>query len=145
MSANIDARRELIEKIEAQGLPSGGGPLPIVSLEDFFLGNSDYASIGCNLSNSPGPQAFFKKLRAIRSHDSVQDIFVEVNEVVKDDPETWPFSDRIYVLSSSTVDQVRSWLAPLEPDDVSEGWANGEPLIAPSLRPGVKVYAAWWD
>jgi hypothetical protein len=138
-------RNNLIEKIEAQGFPPVGGPLPIVSLEDFFLGNSDYGSIGCNLPSCPGPEAFLKTLKAIRSHDSVQDVLVEVNEVVKEDPQTWPFSDRIYVLSSSPVDQVRSWLAPLEPDEVSEGWANGKPSVAPSLKPGVKVYAAWWD
>jgi hypothetical protein len=55
-----DSRRELIRKLQAQGLPSSEAPLPVVSLEDFFLGNSDYGSIGCNLSNNPGPQVFFK-------------------------------------------------------------------------------------
>ena len=141
----MDLRAELIKKIQAQELQSSVGALPVVSLEDFFVGNSDYGSIGCNLPNSPGPQGFFKTLKNVRDNDSVQDILVEVDEVVEDDPETWPFSDRVYVLSAALLDEVRSWLAPLEPDEVSEGWENGVPLVAPLLKPGVKVYAAWWD
>ncbi len=124
----MDLRNKLIEKIEAQGFP--------------FQGNSDYGSIGCNLPNCPGPQVFFNTLRAVNGHDSVQDVLVEVNEVFKEDSQTWPFSNRIYVLSSATIDQARSWLAPLEPDEISEGWANSLPSVAPSLKPGVKVYAA---
>jgi len=141
----MDLRIKLIEKIQAQGPPLPEGPRPVVSLEDFFLGNSDYGSIGCNLPNCPGPQTFFKTLDAIRDNDSVQDILVEVNEIVEEDPLTWPFSDRIYVLSSVRVDQVRAWLAQLAPDEVTEGWANGTPSAAPPLKPGVRVYAAWWD
>jgi hypothetical protein len=139
-----DLRRELIRKVQAQGLPSSEAPLPVVSLEDFFLGNSDCGSIGCNLSNNPGPQVFFKSLKAVRDDDSVQEILVEVNEIVED-AQTWPFADRVYLLSSAAIDQVRSWLMPLRPDEVSEGWANGIPPAAPALKPGVKVYAAWWD
>jgi hypothetical protein len=141
----MDLRNELIKKIRAQALPPADGPLPIVCLEDFFVGNSDYGSIGCNLPNNPGPQLFFTKLKAIRDDNSVQDILVEVNEVVEEDPQAWPFSDRIYVLSSTSDDQVRGWLMPLEPDEISVGWANGTPPAAPVLKPGVKVYAAWWD
>src|SRR5665213_832676 len=133
--SDMDLRNKLIEKIEAQGFPSGEGPLPVVSLDDFFLGNSDYGSIGCDLPNCPGPQVFFNKLRAISGHDSVQDVLVEVNEVFKGDPQTWPFSNRIYVLSSAPIEQVRSWMAPLEPDEISEGWANGFPSVAPGLKP----------
>ena len=110
-----DLRRELIRKVQAQGLQSAEGPLPVVSLEDFFLGNSDYGSIGCNLSNNPGPLAFFESLKAVRDDDSVQEILVEVNEIVEN-AQTWPFADRVYLLSS-----------------------------APALKPGVTVYAAWWD
>lgn len=87
---------------------------------------------------------FYETLRKIRDDPSVQDVVVEVNEVV-DDPQTWPFSDRVYILSSASVGDVRAWLSPLRPDDVTEGWANDTPPAAPSPRLGVKVYAAWWD
>ena len=141
----MDIRNELIKKIRAQELLCAQGSRPVVSLEDFFSGNFDYGSIGCNLAISPGPQGFFNILKAIRDNDSVQDVLVEVNEVVEDYPQTWPFADRIYVLSSASANEVRAWLAPLEPDDLSEGWANGTPPAVPVLKSGVKVYAAWWD
>ena len=60
----MDYRRELIEKLKRIGLPSHGTPPPVVSLEDFFVGNEDYGSIGCNLTEHPGPQFFFERLRA---------------------------------------------------------------------------------
>jgi hypothetical protein len=116
----------------------------VVSIEDFFYGNSDYGSIGCNLSNHRGPQFFFEILLGIRDRAEVQDVLVEINEVTAD-PQTWPFSDRVYVLSSATVDDVRSWIEPLQPDDVTMGWAHGTPPSAPELTPGFQVYSAWWD
>jgi hypothetical protein len=45
----MNARKNLTAKLRAQGLPSPDRPLPIVPLEDFFAGNNDYGSIGCNL------------------------------------------------------------------------------------------------
>lgn len=68
----MDARTNLIAKIKAQGLPSADRPLPIVSLEDFFTGNNEYGSIGCNLADHPGPQLFFKVLKEIRARSTVQ-------------------------------------------------------------------------
>ena len=133
----------MISKVQEQRLPDSKA-LPVVSLDEFFSGNSDYGSIGCNLPEHPGLSRFFAVLTETRERPSVQDVLVEVNEIVSD-PQSWPFSDRVYVLSSATLDEVRSWLVSLQPDDVTEGWANGVPLAAPSLSTGMKVYAAWWD
>jgi hypothetical protein len=140
----MDPRLELITKVRDLELLSATSGLPVVSLEDFFQGNSDVGSIGCNLIPHPGPQFFFEVLKAVRGNAMVQDVLVEVNEIVND-PETWPFSDRVYVLSSATADDIRSWLKTLQPDDVTEGWANGTPPGAPAPKPGVKVYSVWWD
>ncbi|MGD1097771.1 MAG: hypothetical protein ABSB35_38005 [Bryobacteraceae bacterium] len=87
----MDLRSTLIRKIQAQGSPASGARPPVVSLEDFFVGNLDHGSIGCNLRNSPGPEAFFGALRSIRGNESVQDVLVEVNEVIEGDTENGPF------------------------------------------------------
>lgn len=141
----MNTRDELIKKINDQGHQSPESPLPVVSLEDFFIGNSDYGSIGANLSNHPGPQAFYEILKSIRAKPTVQDILVEINEVVETDSQVWPFSDRVYVLSSASIEEIRAWLNSLQPDEVTEDWAKGKPPAAPSLKPGIKIYAAWWD
>lgn len=140
----MDQRLQLIRKIGAQKVPEARGVLPVVRLEDFFDGNSDCGSIGCNLTDHPGPQAFFDVLRKVRDDVTVQDVLIEINEVV-DDPHTWPFSDRVYILSSAAIEDIQAWLRPLRPDEVTEGWAYEKPPAAPAPNPGVKVYAAWWD
>jgi hypothetical protein len=140
----VDARTNLIAKLRVQGLPSPDRPLPIVPLEDFFAGNDDYGSIGCNLANHPGPQAFFKALKEIRDRPAVQ-VLVEINEVVEEGPQTWPFSDRVYILTSDSPEHVKEWVAKLQPDEVAPGWANGLPANAPVLQKGMEVYAIWLD
>jgi hypothetical protein len=142
----MDRRQTLIEKLRQVGLPSPGRPLPVVSLEDFFVGNEDYGSIGCNLSEHPGPRFFFEKLMEVRARPGVQDVLVEINEVEESDESMWPFSDRVYVLTSAAKEEVEGWVAALMPDEVEEGFGYGAPpASAPGLGKGVKVYGVWWD
>lgn len=145
-------RRELVKKIRLQGFRSAEGvfpsfdeePLPIVSLEDFFEGNTDYGSIGCNLIEHPGPQAFYSHLLSLRSRSDVQDVLVEIYEI-EEDSNTWPFSERIYILTSASAKDVAEWLKPLAPDEIEEGYFLGKPPTAPRLWEAMQVFAAWWD
>ena len=143
----MDPRRRalLIEAIQRQGLPNPRTPLPVVVLEAFFEGNDDPGSIGCNLEPHPGVDAFYRILREIRARPDVQDVFVEVSEVMETDESTWPFSERIFLLTSAPQSEVELWLTPLQPDDVGEGYPLGMPTAAPPLGPGMHVYSAWWD
>jgi hypothetical protein len=142
----MDYRRKLIERIKLLGLPSPGKPLPLVSLEDFFYGNEDYGSIGCNIPEHPGPQVFFEILKRIRLRDDVQDVLVEINEVEESDETMWPFADRVYILTSGSKEEVEGWAAPLMPDEIEEGYAYGEHTAsAPALKQGMKIYSVWWD
>ncbi|MGO8672033.1 MAG: hypothetical protein ACLQVD_11780 [Capsulimonadaceae bacterium] len=144
---NLAKRTQLVEKLRASGaledLGNHEAPPPVVALEDFFDGNDDIGSIGCNLDEHPGPQAFFATLRDIRQKPGVQDVLVEILEV--EDGE-WPFSDRVYVLSSAPLDTVEEWFDPLQPDEVTEGipW-NRPPRGLPEPAPKMTVYSAWWD
>lgn len=45
---DLERRAKLIETIKKQGMTSGEGPMPVVTLEEFFTGNDDPGSIGCN-------------------------------------------------------------------------------------------------
>ena len=138
-------RKELIERIKQRGLPSPDRPMPLVTLEEFFVGNDDYGSIGCNLTPMLGPRFFYERLKFIRSQANVQDVLVEVAEVVEEDPATWPFAARVYVFTDGTAEDVEHWTAPLKPDPIEEGFANGRPDGAPELKPGYKCYGVWWD
>lgn len=136
-------RKQLVEKIYAQGYPVAK-TAPIVTLEDFFEGNNDEGSIGCNLMGHPGVEKFYHVLLSIRNKDNVQDVLVEIMEV-EDDEEYWAFSERIYVITSVDESLLGSWVRDLEPSDIDEGYAFGEPPNAPSLLPEYKVYSIWWD
>jgi hypothetical protein len=145
MKVSVNKRDTLIKKIRSQGLPSFSDPLPVVSLEDFFEGNEDYGSIGCNLLEHPSPQRFFEHLLAIRSRSDVQDVLIEIFEVEESDSTIWPFSERVYVLTSASTEDVADWMKPLEPDEIEVGYFQDKPPAAPELREGMRVYAAWWD
>ena len=139
-----DPRLALIAAVQGQGLADDGAPYPVVSLEAFFTGNTDLGSLGCNLTKHPGLPIFFETLAAIRKRPEVQSVLVEISEADPEDT-NWPFSERVYIITSASAPQVQSWVAPLQPSEVSSGWANGVPPAAPELRPGMGVVAAWWD
>jgi hypothetical protein len=138
-------RQVLIEKIRRQSDQSDlDTPSPVVSLEDFFEGNQDLGSLGCNLIEHPGTDGFYRVLSDVRSRADVQDVLVEIYEIMEGEDE-WPFSERVYILTSASPGDVLVWLASLEPSEIEEGWAGQAPPAAPALQAGMRVLAAWWD
>ena len=92
---------ELHAEISRQGgYDHGAGPEPVVSLELFFDGNEDPASIGCNLSDHPGPARFYEVLSTIRDRPEVHSVWVGVSDVIE--PDDWPFSDHVYVVTTAS-------------------------------------------
>jgi len=133
----------LLSRIREQGFPEDGAR-PVVTLEEFFEGNDDLGSIGCNLTEHPGPQRFYAVLRDVRGRGDVQDVLVAITEDMGDDE--WPFSDSIYVVTSASREQVAQWVAELQPDPLGgEGYFPTAPGAAPALKPGFRVYTLWWD
>jgi hypothetical protein len=131
----------LLASIRAQ---ESGSSRPVVSLEEFFEGNTSVASMGCNLSPHPGIATFYAVLRSIRDRDDVQDVLVGIAEDMGDTE--WPFSDSVYVLTRAQPDEVERWAAQLEPDpNASEGYHPGAPTNAPALLPDHRVVTLWWD
>ena len=55
---DVSRRNRLVEKLKVKQTQVGQNPGPTVSLEDFFEGNDDLGSIGCNLSAHPGVDVF---------------------------------------------------------------------------------------
>ncbi|MBO9128519.1 hypothetical protein [Bacillus sp. 165] len=136
-------RKKLKEIIYAQGYPNAEAA-PIVNLEDFFEGNTDEGSIGCNLLDHPGIKKFYDVLINIREKANVQGVFVEIMEM-EDGVDYWAFSERVYILTNAENSSVEEWVTDLEPSEVDEGYAFGVPEIAPKLFEGYKVYSVWWD
>ena len=116
----------------------------LLSLEDFFEGNEDEGSIGCNLVPYPGLDQFYSVLKSIRAREDVQDVLVEINCI--DDEFSWPFSESIWILSKASEAEVMEWMKPLQPDEIWQGWGEaGKPGAGPDPGEGVSVYGLWWD
>lgn len=144
----MNYREALLKKLESFDFGMNGQAMPVVSLEDFFIGNDEESSIGCNLLNHPGLSFFFKTLMSIRNKNNVQDVLIEITDIdtLKEPYNEWAFSDRIYVISSASLEQVKDWLRYLSPNEVGEGWAISKPHPnAPTLLNDYKIYSAWWD
>ena len=136
-------RENLIAKIVAQN-PPGELREIVVSLEDFFTGNIDRGSIGCNLGEKQPPVAEFeRRLREIRSKPNVQDVLVRICDY--NDPTSWPYTDTVYIITSAPPEEVKKWVSPLLPDEVHADWMYGKPPAAPEAKPGMIPYSVWWD
>ena len=137
-------RQQLRLKIRQQ--ESEGHDNPIVSLDDFFVGNEDAGSIGCNTSPPLTQTDFYQKLKEIHSLASVSEIWVEISDAEENNPEplTWPFSDRIFIFTSATQEEVAQWLEPLQVDEMNSDYINSR-LNSIKLEAGMKIYQAWWD
>lgn len=134
----------ITQRVTRLGHPdSPGTPVPLLSVSEFFDGNDCIGSIGCNLAGQPSPDKFYCLFKSIAARPDVRDIRVAIT--MFDDPD-WPFSDTVFVMTSATNDEVKSWFPDeLAPDVVEE--ANPlntrfEPYEVPA---GVRAVACWWD
>jgi hypothetical protein len=102
---DMQKRNALLRKVGDVNYKQNG--LVLVTLEEFFDGNDDPGSIWPNLANEPIPAEVFKVLKAIRSRKEVVDVRILVTQFdgVEDE---WPFSDTVFVITSSTKEEVQS-------------------------------------
>lgn len=126
-------KQELLDQPEPQ----------IVPIERFFDGNDDIGSIGCNLIEHPGIDAFRDIFHTLAQRPDVEVIYAQISEL---DPgeDSWPFTDVVLVGGSISADELRSIVAPLQPDEVGPAAAFGPPKSV-IQRHGNQVLTVWWD
>jgi hypothetical protein len=140
----MNSLQRISERVNRLGSPDNPEtPRPLLTLEEFFEGNEVIGSIGCNLPGAPTPQQMYAVLKVISKRSDVKDVRVQITAF--DDPD-WPFSDTVHIMTSASTDEVGSWFdEDLAPDDVWEGFQQGqvyEPYVVPM---GSKVITCWWD
>jgi hypothetical protein len=98
------------------GPDSYGQAVPIV---EFFDGNDDLGSIGCNLAPPPGVDAFREVLTGVLRRPDVEAVYAQISEL---DPgeESWPFTDTVLVAGKISAVDLRSAVSSLHPDEVGE-------------------------
>jgi hypothetical protein len=118
-------------------------PRPLLTLAEFFEGNEEAGSIGCNLNPTPTPAEFHEILKQIAERPEVAEVRVQIT--MFDNPE-WPFSDTVWVVTSADATEVAQWFdEAVRPDETRNGWTpdvSFEPCPVPS---GMQPVACWWD
>lgn len=120
-------------------------PTPLLTLEEFFEGNEEAGSIGCNLDSYPEPSEFFSLLTGIRSKPEVSDVRVQITCL--DDPwKQWPFSDTVWIITSVDPENVKSWFpVHLAPSECWQGWIERTLYEPIEIKYGHLPVAAWYD
>jgi hypothetical protein len=135
--------QRITERVNRLGHPDEPDtPRPLVTVDEFFVGNNEIGSIGCNLVPTPTPEQFHALLEVIAKRPDVQDIRVQITAF---DVEEWPFSDTIYIMTSAAPEEVATWFPEeLAPDETWSGFAEQsyEPYSVPA---GSEPVACWWD
>jgi hypothetical protein len=116
---------------------------PAVPVERYFDGNDDEASIGCNLAEHPGVDAFREALIGLTKRPDVEAVYALIAEV---DPgeDYWPFTDTVLVFGSIKAEDLQQSLHKLEPDEVgaASDFGVADELLSKHSKPALAV---WWD
>jgi len=139
-------RREIAAKSQFCPYPPHGHAAPVVSIESFFTGNTNGSSIAVHVDPYPGLNTICALLTEVRGRPDVVDVLVV--EISHEEPrESWPFSERVYVLTSATPGAVEEWFAPISPTDAVEyDWGFVEHIPGMSgLAKDMRVVSVWWD
>jgi hypothetical protein len=115
----------------------------LVSLDEFFAGNDDLGSVGCNLFPHPGVECFKDTLDRLAGRADVDAVHVLIYDA---DPGegSWPNSDLILVVGCVPPDELAEILAPLSSDEIesAETWGLPDQVLA---RLGSPAWVVWWD
>jgi hypothetical protein len=75
---------------------------------------------------------------------SVADVRVEVSQ--HDDPDAWPVSDTVWIVTSESRETVAQWLGKrFAADDLVDGFPCDRKYEAVKIPEGVHAIGVWWD
>jgi hypothetical protein len=115
----------------------------IIAAERFLDGNDDLGSIGCNLDEHPGVDAFRDVFAGLLRRPDVQAVYAQISELDPGDG-CWPFTDTVLVVGAIPADELREAVSALQPDEVGDAEQFDIPP-AISKQHGSPVLAVWWD
>ena len=139
------AREKLLRRINRNGdFNDPAVPRPLVTLEEFFEGNNDFGSIGYNFADQPSPAEFYELFKGIRDKPEVADVLVEVKDL--EDPDGWPATDTIWIITGAPTDDVNRWLGHrFRADELIQGFPTHYPVEKYDLPAGMQALGVWWD
>jgi len=135
-------RAQLISSTKALGY-SMGGLRVLVPRAQFFDGNDDLGSIGCNLLHHPGIAAFDDAFRRIEGMEGVAGVHLAITEIDETSDTIWPFTDTAYIVTRLDPLTFADVLKPLESDEI--GYSEEIFANPPTVPTGYRLVQVWWD
>lgn len=123
---------------------------PVVTLDEYFLGNTDEECIAPNQVGYGRPTLaeMYNRFKDVEQRPDVQAVRVGIHgdwvEALTV-PELWPAAENIHIYTTASARQVEEWISGMESDGVIEGWPYGMHSLAPKPKPGYKVFSVCWD
>lgn len=114
----------------------------IIDAAAFLDGNEDEGSLGCNLMEHPGMQAFRDAVSRVAARPDVSSVKVVIHEDMGDD--NFPFTDSMFVCTSAAPKDIAREFEVLQPDDVSKAERQQVASLPPPPRGQNWIYV-WWD
>jgi hypothetical protein len=145
----VEARTTLLAELQRQADEYTEAP-PVVSLDDYFRGNTQEDSIAPNQVGYGRPDlaSLYTRFREIQGRPEVQAVLVGLHwdwAEALEDGSLWPAAENVHIITCGSKDQVEAWTAGLEADGVVEGWAYGKHPSAPAPKPGFQIFSVCWD
>lgn len=148
---DLDRRAALLDRLRPLGLdaspPAAGLALPLVELDDFFVGNDDPRSIGPQIGTvHPGVDALHAALRAIAARDDVDTVLVQASTAqwAYDSDDEWVAASGVVVITTADAAEVAHWCRQLRCTALAKGLPEPRAPNAPPLRDGVTAWLMVW-
>jgi hypothetical protein len=145
----MDMRDALFAKIQTQ-YDADPAPPPVVTLDDYFTGNTDEESIAPNQVGDGRPPLaeLYARFKTIQHKPTVQAVLVGIHgdwRTSRKHPQLWPPAENVHIYTTASVKEVEAWISGLAADGAIEGWPYGMHPSAPQPNPGYQVFSVCWD
>lgn len=145
----MDHRKLLLEKLDRLDAIDEEH-LPVVTIDEYFIGNSDEESIAPNQwgEGRPSIAELHARFKAIEARADVQGVFVGLHPSwgeAFDDDSIWPAAENIHIYSSAPQAVADEWIEGLMSDSIVAEWPYGKHAAAPEPEEGFRVYTVYWD
>lgn len=145
---DINKRNELVQRYDLLHMAGKKEPV-LLTLDEFFDGNNDEASIAPNFTEKPFIGEYYRTLKAlaedprnVAAFAEIKDINIYPNGNLHDDE--WFYTDVMYFIGDLSAEEIVAATAHLMPDEVDY---CTEPLLKTlqDRYPGHKIVYVWWD
>ncbi|MFT3912112.1 MAG: hypothetical protein QM737_21985 [Ferruginibacter sp.] len=145
---NTKKRDDLVTKYDLMNFPNLKEPV-FLTIDEFFDGNNDEASIAPNLTKKPKVSEYYTILKNISKNPKIVGAFAEIKDVIiyqngKLNDNEWFYTDVIYFIGDISKEEIQEATKSLFPDEVNYDTDSGVEKLDDKFK-SKKIVSVWWD